>query len=358
MTGFAKFYYKYDNNSSMDLRLIAGNLERFLRSFSNASKRRLRTSIWCVAPLLACLGPINSVADVFDVTAADVTTRALSAVWVSNEPISSATIRVFTDQDGLTDITSSITIVTDSELVNPAHAQGIAKVTATGLSADTSYFIQTETVSSSGVFTFPASPPFMQVHTALETTKVNEVNSPIANDLLSQEVFFPDGTTPAPGTLVLIEAEGVSAYPLTEFVGAAGFDAPFVAIDTNNFFGIDGRSLELQTDDVLRVTVFRGLLCESQFDFQSLIGFKRNPGHEESPAITELEVPPGCYRNDTICDESVNILDVQYVLNYFDHDIGSCGFNPAADVVADSQINILDVQSVLNDFGNSVPAQN
>jgi len=355
MTRFARLYYNY--NKCCRLGFNIGGFEYCLSSLFAPSKRRLSRLIQCVA-LFVCFGSTSLVAEVFEVTATDVTTRALSTVWVSNEPVSSATIRVYADEDGLTDITSIFTVTTDSQLVNPAHAQGIVKVTATGLSADTDYFIQTETVSSSGVFAFPTAPPYMQVHTALETTKVNALNSPIVNDLLTQDVFFPDGTTPAPGALVLIDADGLSAYPLTQFVGEAGFAAPLAAIDTNNFFGLDGRSLELQANDVLKVTVFRGLLCAAQFDFQSLVGFKRNPSHEETPAITEIEVPPSCYRNDTICDESVNILDAQYVLNFFDHDLGSCGFNPSADVVADNEINILDVQSVLNDFGNSAPPQN
>ena len=36
----------------------------------------------------------NAFAAVFNITATDVTTRALSVVWVSDEPVTSATIRV------------------------------------------------------------------------------------------------------------------------------------------------------------------------------------------------------------------------------------------------------------------------
>jgi len=352
MTGFTKLYCKHDKNGSLGF--ITGGVERLFSNLFYPSRRRLRRLIQCAA-LFVPFGPISSVADVFDVTATDVTTRALSAAWVSNEPVSSATIRVFADQDGLTDITSSLTITTDSELVNPAHAQGIVKVTATGLSADTDYFIQTETVSSSGVFAFPATPPFMRVHTALETTKVNAVNNPIVNDLLSQDVFFPDGITPAPGSLVFVEAVGLSAYPLTAFVGVDGFDLQSAIVDTNNFFDINGTSLELQADDALKVSVFRGLICSTDFAHQGFFGFRRTPAHEETPSITEVEAPFNCFTSDPICDNDVNILDVQFIINSIDTSLGDCGFNPNVDVIADNDINILDIQRIINDIDTTVP---
>lgn len=294
-------------------------------------------------------------AAVYDVTPTDVTTRAVSAVWVSDEPVTSATIHVFTDIDGLVDVTSSLTVSVDSALYPPAHDQGIVKVSVSGLNADTDYYLQTETVSASGVFLYPALAPMLAVHTAVEATKVNPVNQPIVNDLIIDQITFPDGTTPAPGTLLLMEVAGLSAYPLTAFVGEGGFAAPQVVIDTNNFYGTDGRSLELQTDDVLKVTAFRGLICSTALNRQKVIGFRRTPEHLESPAITELESPFSCYASDTVCDNTVNILDVQFVLNSFDNDVGSCGYNPNADTINDGQINILDVQRVLNDFGNTVP---
>ena len=297
----------------------------------------------------------NAIAAVFETTPTDVTTRAFSVVWVSDEPVTSATIKVYSDINGLVDITSTLSITTNSSSFPPAHAQGIVKVTATGLSSGTSYFVQSETVSTSGVFQYPATAPLLEIHTATEATKISTTNQPITNDLLINQITYPDGVTPAPGTLLLMEVEGLSAYPLTAFVGEGGFVAPQVVIDTNNFYGTDGRSLELQTDDVLKVTALRGLICNTEFNRQKVFGFRRTPEHTESPAITELETPFNCYVSDTVCDNTVNILDVQFVLNSFDKDAGTCGYNANADTINDGQINILDVQRVLNDFGSTVP---
>ena len=51
--------------------------------------------------MLAFCNPRITEADVFDVTIANVTTRAFSVVWVSDEPVISASLRVFADADGV-----------------------------------------------------------------------------------------------------------------------------------------------------------------------------------------------------------------------------------------------------------------
>jgi len=147
----------------------------------------------------------------------------------------------------------------------------------------------------------------------------------------------------------------MSAYPLTAFAGENGFAPQTAAIDTNNFFGADGRSLELIADDALKVTVFRGLICSIDFTNQSFFGYRRAPDHEETPAITEVESPFNCYTSDPICDNDVNILDVQFVINSIDTTPGNCGFNVNVDVIADGDINILDVQRIINDIDTTVP---
>ena len=275
-----------------------------VKSAKTIKRRRITSST--LLPLLIVSFLIipfsNVLAAVFNITPTDVTTRALSVVWVSDEAVTSATIRIYSDIDGVVDLTSAFTITADSALVPNAHTQGIVKVTAFGLAPDTNYYIQTETITSSGLTITPVASSLLLVHTALETTKVSPSNLPIVNDVLTHDVFFPDGVTPAPGTLVFAEVDGMSAYPLTAFAGENGFAPQTAAIDTNNFFGADGRSLELIADDALKVTVFRGLICSTDFANQSFFGFRRAPGHEETPAITEVESPFNCFTSDPICD--------------------------------------------------------
>ena len=300
----------------------------------------------------------NAFASVSNITVTDVTSRAFSVVWVSDEPVSSATVRIYSDIDGVVDLTPSFNISVDSSSVPNAHVQGIVKVTVAGLLADTDYYVQTETVGSSGVVTAPAFSSLVLVHTALESVKANDSNLPIVNDVLLYDVFQPDGLTPAPGALVIASVDGASAYPITAFTGENGFAPQTAAIDSSNFFSIDGRSLELIADDALKISVFRGLLCGAEFESQEFFEYRRTPPHEETPVIAEVESPSKCYISDPFCDNTVNVLDVQFVLNSFGNNVGACAYNPGVDVITDGQINVLDVQRVLNDFDATVPSRN
>ncbi len=54
-----------------------------------------------------------------------------------------------------------------------------------------------------------------------------------------------------------------------------------------------------------------------------------------------------------MCDGSVDILDLQRVLNIFGASTADPEFDPELDLVADGTIDILDVQAVLNHFGET-----
>jgi hypothetical protein len=307
-----------------------------------------------LTPLSVFLSP--AYAAVFDVTPTDVTTRAASVVWVSDEPITSATVKVFSDPDGLTEITQNVTLNVVSEQYPPAHNLGIAKVDITGLAPSTPIYIQTETNSSSGTFLAPASPPFKEIVTATETTKVNTSNQPIVNDLIRHQAFSPDGVTPAPGTLVLLEVQGRSAYPISVFVGEGGFAAPDAVLDMNNIFGTDGFSAEVTGDEVLVITQLRGLLCAGAVD-QKLANLRRAPPHVEVPAITELELPSSCFFANTVCDDVIDISDFQVVLSTYNRTLGECGFNPNYDLDHNGLIDVVDFQAVLNYYNATRPFQ-
>jgi len=306
-------------------------------------------------------------ASVSDVTVADVTTRAFSAVWASSEPVTSATVRVFSDAGGTHEITSTLSVALVSASFPPALTHGIVKVAVVGLSPNTNVFFQTLTTGSSSTVQFPVAPPFIQVHTATKTIKVNASNQPVVNDVLQHDVFAPDGVTPAAGTLLVVAAPNLGAYPLTVFVGD-GVPAPAAIVDLNNLFSAtSGANVEVPAGQVLTVTEFRGLRCPGLADHK-LSRYRRAPAAgtgggpppgpvpaPEPPRVTELKAPSQCFFADTVCDDTVNTADAQRVLNVFNRTHGQCGFNPDLDIIADDVINILDVQSVLNRSGQSAP---
>jgi hypothetical protein len=131
---------------------------------------------------------------VFHITIADVTTRAFSVDWVSNEPVTTVTVRVFSDAHGATEITSNLSVTLVSTLFPPALEQGIVKVSVTSLPADTSVFVQTVITSANGTVAAPTAPPFLEGHTAAKTVKTNARYEPIVNDRILHRVFLPTGT--------------------------------------------------------------------------------------------------------------------------------------------------------------------
>ena len=288
----------------------------------------------------------------------DVTDRSFSVVWVSENPLVSAGVRVFGDPDGLVELAVETTFV--SEIFPSALDNGVVKVAVSGLQPETTFYYQTITnayIPDEGAAVedrveFPAIPPFPPVTTAAEARKINAVSQPIVNDLLRIGGLHPDQATPAPGTLIVLEAQQTGTGPVSAFVTNGGLGSNAI-VDLNNIFDTVGQNAEIPDDEILLAVHYRGRLC-SQED-QKLVRFRRVPPHMEIPLITEVEDAASCFFADTVCDDSVNILDFQFVLNAFNRTLGECAYNPDLDVVADNVINILDVQSVLNRFGQSAP---
>ncbi|MEE8147570.1 MAG: hypothetical protein V3T24_08205 [Longimicrobiales bacterium] len=310
----------------------------------------LLTLVFCLPRIVA--------AEVFDLTPSDITTRSFSVVWASDEPVLDAAVRIFADPNGTSELTQDLAVSLVSSQFPPALTLGIVKMDVVGLGADTCVFIQSETTSSAGTVLEPPDSPLIEVCTEARTTKATASDRLIVNDLLLHEVFEPDGVTPAAGALLVLALPGRGANPLTAFVGQ-GVLAPKAVVDLNNLFDIDtGASTEVDPAEILTLTEFRGLLCPGLVDHR-LLRFRRAPEHEEELLIgrrlSEVESPAECFFADTVCDDTVNILDAQRVLNVFGRELGECAFNPDMDVVADGSINILDVQSVLNRLGQSAP---
>jgi len=284
-------------------------------------------------------------AAVSDVTVSDVTTRAFSVVWVSDEAITSATVRVYSDIEGANQVIAGIAL----NLVSPPAAliNGIAKVDVTGLAADTVYYIDTETVGdTTGSVFFPeAASTLIEVKTALSTTRENLTGGPIVNDLIQHEIFEPDGITESQGTLLMLKIPSISSYPLTAFVGE-GFSVPQAVVDLNNLFeDASGISAEVLANTIMELSEFRGLLCNVE-DQKSTI-LRRVPVHVEVPSITELEVPAACFSPDGIsadfnCDRVIDPLDFFDFQGQFGRTNSSCKFNSDFDFNNDGVIDPLD----------------
>jgi len=294
-------------------------------------------------------------AAVADVTVSDVTTRAFSVVWVSDGPITAATVRVFSDANGDTEITGDLTV----NLVSPAAAltNGIAKVDVTGLAPNTIYYLETETTDAMGAIVFPPSTnPLIQVHTATSTTRENASGGPITNDLIHHEILEPDVLTGSQGTLLMLKIPGVSTFPLTAFVGE-GFSVPEAVVDLNNLFDdASSISADIAGNTVMEITEFRGLLCNIEDQKRKLL--RRVPIHEESPPITELELPADCFSPggtpvDFNCDSRIGLEDLGALAARFGLEQPDCRFNADFDLNADGRIGLFDLGALAAAFGTT-----
>ena len=312
-----------------------------------------RAGVWLMAWILCSLGIISSVnAAVFDTTFCNVTTRTFSVVWASDEVVTDAMVRVFADDQGLVELTGSLAVDLSSATVSMAHSQGLVKVDVTGLTRDTLVYIQTETTGVSGTVFYPQAPPYLPVRTALSIRKANASDAPIVSDLITHDVFAPDGVTPSEGTLLLATVPSVSDYPLCAFAGDH-VSAPAAVVDLNNLFeAATGLNAELVSGETLQLTEFRGLLCSA--DAQALVRFRRVPVHEESPAITEQEAAGTCFTGaDFNCDSCVDPADFNEFLIRFGlvNQPPDCRFNADYDLSGDDRIDPIDFNELLMAYG-------
>lgn len=301
-----------------------------------------------------CLGG-GSEAAVSEAIVSDVTTRAFSIIWVSDEPVTDARLRIFRDPDATDEITSALESRLVSADFSPALLYGVVKIDVVGLEPATIYYIQTETDGGSGTVSFPASPPLLDlvVQTASETTRIGAQGDLIANDLILHEAFVPGGIMGA-GSLLVARIPSVAPYPISAFAGEHGVPLPQVLLDLNNVFDETGVTAEVTQNAILELSLYRGLACSDPSE-QRLFQFRRAPPDEEAPEVSSAEPGTACFAADTVCDGEIDILDAQRVLNRLNETETGCAFNPDLDLVEDGVINILDVQSVLNHLGESAP---
>lgn len=280
---------------------------------------------------------------------AEVTPKSFSVVWTSEDPVEDATVLVFLDADAQVEAGGEVDVVLASDAT--ALANGVVRATVTGVVAGQTLYIQTITATQNEILSFPELAPLPEVGIPVSATKTASDGHLIVNDLVAHDLLAPDGAN-IEGALLLVESPGNSRYPVSAFAGE-GFALPRAVADLNNLFTPEGTSIDLPANAVLQMTELRGRTCP--FEEQQMVRFRRLSADEQSPPLINVQQPVLCFFADTLCDDVINILDVQRVLNRLGHASGECAFNPDLDVNGDAVINILDAQAVLNRFGQEGP---
>jgi len=311
-----------------------------------------------VVGLLATASVGGAVPVISSLTPADATPKAFSVVWVSDEAVSSASVRIFAEPEGTTERTAELVQVLVSESFPPALDLGLVKVDVTEASPDTCFYIQTETQSATGTTLEPSAPPFVEVCTTTRTTREGPFGQPLTNDLLRHELTAPDGATPATGALVLLETPEVGGGALSAFVGDGYAEDQVVWTLNDVFAGDSGENVALAGGSPVRLRELRGRLCSDPTE-QARTRYRKLPAHEEfaslGVSLSQVEPPELCFFVDADCNGTVEEADANRLFEGFDASAGECRFNPDLDVVADDRIDILDAQQVLNRLGEPAP---
>jgi len=288
-------------------------------------------------------------ADVEFVTSADVTARSVRIAAQSTETIDDVVVEVFTDPDGLVPYGGASDILLSTSAAD-AHLNGLLLVQVGGLAPETSYFLRLVISGPSGPVSFPPGPPYYGVTTAAVPATLADVGQLAINEIAGFDPYIPNLVSNAGSVLVLLDVPSVSPSPVSAFVDT---DAPIpvVVFDLNNIVTSSGGRAVLSPGQVALFTEMRGLNCAPKNSAR----FRRTVSSQAVGAPLQGQRLARCFATDTVCDDTINILDVQQVLNSFNTTGGDCGFNPDNDVVLDNTIDEQDLDEVINRFGDNAP---
>ena len=222
------------------------------------------------------------------------------------------------------------------------------------------YYYRAINDSAGGQVVFPPSGDLPAVLTATRVSVVAASGDHLANSVLHDKLFGPDATTPAVGTLLLVEALGISRHPVSGFVGEGGAVSSDALVDLNNLYAeATGETLGLDPGVTLGLTTYRGLDCPGLAD-HTLFRLRRAPASSGTPAITEALTPGDCFAPgglavDFDCDGAIDSSDSDAFGGQFGRQTSvaepSCTFHPDFDKTGDLRVGVGDFNLLLSVFG-------
>ena len=286
----------------------------------------------------------------------DVTPRSFSVAWICSEP-ADPSLMVY-DEAGR-EITEQVaqvpfpTMEQSETLKGYARNAGVMKVRVEQLSPDTVYLFKTVTDGDSGTLTYPSAEP-VEVRTEARTDLVeDEIDKfPAGNNLVRFQVFQPDGTSPARGSLLAAWEEGAS-YPVTAYVGDGsagdGDETGLVVLDLNNLYDGETRGTLIPgAEAVLKLKVFRGFGVQGN----TLLHFRNVPAYEGTVSVV---LPYRGYFADFNCDGNVDLLDGTLFAGSWGMSLGDGSYNSDYDLNGDDAVDVSDNSLFVDEFGKAEP---
>ena len=187
----------------------------------------------------------------------DVTDRSFSLIWTSDQQ-GLSTVELYSDASATVPIISGVSsLVYDihtgspeldelnrqasiSSIEDAAKALGIIKVTITGLSPSTDYFIKFS-VQNDATLEATLCPdagavycPGLSASLLSLTTELAPVRTTSASQLYVTDILLENNANAQYGELLLLNAE-TAKYPISSFVGD-GVPVPYATLDLNNLY--------------------------------------------------------------------------------------------------------------------------
>jgi len=272
---------------------------------------------------------------VSQVEVTDVTTASFAVTWGASEP-STGTLSVFASDCATT--VSGLSLVSEA-----SDTTGAMKITAAGLSADTSYCYQTATTSksTSELTVYPSQPaPVATAKAVLSTLATGTVITPFANDLLRvPAVYLPTVTDVPDGVLEVLYLDGGKG-PLSLLLTS---DANLRYFNMNNIFSAaTGSSINLTGNEGVRISERHGVSgCV-------IDRFRRVPADQEMTRARAFLTSPR--PQDIDFNGTVNILDVLRIAGGSGTAKGDACFNSDLDMMGHNRVDLSDIDNVIGSF--------
>jgi len=278
----------------------------------------------------------NAIAEIIDRHITDVTSRSFSIVFSSTESIVTPDVKVYSDTGGL----NNLAIQSDTISTAQQHQNGLAIVRVHSLDSSTLYYFNVTDNKDLAIY-YPSTN--MPSVTTFPLAAINVSNQLVSNDVIKLDIYRPDQIASLEGAIALLSIPTVSAFPISASVGSDNF----AYIDASNLKNGDADTPLLVEDGNIELKVLRGLLCDGAVDHMQVFYRKYGADLLDGPQVNLVK---HCSKEDTVCDDQINVLDVQFVLNSLNSTSSECSFTGELDVVEDQQVNVLDLQQILNNF--------
>jgi len=282
----------------------------------------------------------------------DVTPRSFCVAWVTGGP---AEPDLFVYSEGGQEITDSVVRspfagMEGDILTAYARDAGVMRVRVSGLDPDTGYLVRTVSTADSETLVTPDLPGL-----AVRTAVSSEVNTAdfavLSNDITGFAVLKPGMVYAARGSLVFAHVSG-AAWPVSAYVGnGSNFgdsEIGLTVIDLNNFYDMDGKSLDLVGARVLRLSVWRGFGVQGD----RLYHCRSLPEDSGEASFTR---PVRGFRTDFNCDGSVDLIDASFFVRGWGQDINGGRYNTDHDLDSSGMIDAVDNEQFRQDFHLQAP---